>query len=137
MTKKESKRLEFENVIPIRKFNSSPSKPKTKSSRLNQAQDLIYDAWDFEKKKDRIELAREALNLSEDCADAWNILAEDSVRSPVRKLYYYEKGLEAAKRALGEDYFKNHVGHFWGAIESRPFMRSLAGYSLTLWKLGQ
>lgn len=137
MKKKKHRPLEFKNFISLQQRKENRSGSRSKKKRLNQAQDLIYLAWELEKKKDRVELAREALKLTEDCGDAWNILAEDSVRSPIRKLYYYEKGLEASERVLGEAYFRENVGHFWSNIQSRPFMRSLSGYSLALWSLGQ
>jgi hypothetical protein len=43
---------------------------------IDRAQDLVYDAWEAPSAKKRRELAEEALRISGDCADAYNILAD-------------------------------------------------------------
>jgi len=45
---------------------------------LNEAQDLIYDAWEVNDSKRRVALARKALEISPDCADAFVLLAEET-----------------------------------------------------------
>src|SRR5205814_275596 len=42
---------------------------------LEQAQEMMWDAWDQTDRKRAIELARKALALSPDCADAFVLLA--------------------------------------------------------------
>lgn len=93
---------------------------------LAQAQFLIYDAWEETSTKKRIALAKKALNISRDCADAYNLLAEEA-ETPRDALDFYSQGVEAGRRALGEAFFKEHTGHFWGMHETRPFMRALVG----------
>ena len=48
-------------------------------------------------------------------------------------LQYYEQGVAAGERALGEKFFKENAGHFWGLIETRPYMRAREGLANTLW----
>jgi hypothetical protein len=38
--------------------------------------------------------------------------------------------------ALGPRGFKEYAGHFWGFLETRPYMRARAGLAGTLLKLG-
>lgn len=45
---------------------------------LEQAQDKMYEAWGARSRKVRVRLAREALALSPDCADAYVLLAEET-----------------------------------------------------------
>ena len=52
-----------------------------------------------------------------------------------RALEYYQRGVEAGRRALGEDYFSEAAGHFWGLLETRPYMRALHGKASMLWQL--
>ncbi len=48
---------------------------------LKKAQDIIYDAWEVTDPKRRVALARKALEISPDCADAYALLAEETASS--------------------------------------------------------
>jgi hypothetical protein len=102
---------------------------------LDRAQFLIYDAWEEPTPKKRLALAKKALKLSPDCTDAYNLLAEEST-SPSEAYELYAQGYEAGKRVLGENFFSENKGHFWGRHETRPLMRSLGGLAETSFKLG-
>ena len=103
---------------------------------LEQAQERMYDAFEASGKR-RIKLAREALAISDDCADAYVLLAEESVRTPEKARDLYAAGVKAGERALGAEQFEEAVGHFWGVLETRPYMRARAGLASCLWQLGQ
>ena len=104
---------------------------------LQEAQELMYDAWEAPNKKQRIKLAREALTISEDCADAYVLLASESARSLTQAKKLFESGVKAGERALGAETFEEYEGHFWGVHETRPYMRAREGLATCLWKLGQ
>jgi tetratricopeptide (TPR) repeat protein len=108
-----------------------------KETPLEQAQDLIYDAWESASQKKRISLANKALELSPDCADAYSLLAVDTASSAQEAKELYEKAVEAGKRAIGEAAFEEAIGHFWGVFETRPYMRARAGLADCLWQLGE
>jgi hypothetical protein len=83
-------------------------KPKTPLSR---AQDVMYRAFETTDPDQRSRLAREALEICPDCADAYVVLGEmASSRKEALKLF--EQGVAAAERALGPDTFANDAGHF-------------------------
>jgi tetratricopeptide (TPR) repeat protein len=103
---------------------------------LEKAQDIMYDAWEAAGSQ-RIKLARKALSVSEDCADAYVLLAEEAARSLEEATRFYEQGVQAGERALGPDAFEEDVGHFWGLLETRPYMRARAGLGQCLWMLGK
>ncbi len=105
-------------------------------SAIEFAQDIMYDAWESSSRKERIKLAREALSISPDSADAYNLLAEEEARTLEESKEFYRKGVEAGRRALGEKIFKEDGGHFWGYLPTRPYMRSRAGLMECLWELG-
>ncbi len=111
-----------------------PSAPKL--TPLEQAQDLMYEAWEATGKR-RAELARQALAISSDCADAYVLLAEETAHSLEEAKDLYEQGVKAGERALGPEAFKEDVGHFWGILETRPYMRARAGLAQCLWLLGE
>jgi tetratricopeptide (TPR) repeat protein len=104
---------------------------------LAEAQELIYQAWEAPTKRERKKLARQALELSADCADAYVILAQDNTETLVEELIYYEAGVQAGKRALGEALFAEDAGYFWGILETRPYMRARSGLAQTLWEMGR
>ncbi|RUX11572.1 tetratricopeptide repeat protein, partial [Mesorhizobium sp. M2A.F.Ca.ET.042.01.1.1] len=39
--------------------------------------------------------------------------------------------------ALGSEGFEEYAGHFWGFLETRPYMRARAGLAAALWRLGR
>jgi tetratricopeptide (TPR) repeat protein len=117
---------------------TKPGKPGPRGGRdlLGQAQDLIYDAWEIDDPAKRAAIARKALKISPDCSDAYVLLAE-AATTPVKALEFYRKGVAAGERALGRQTFEDEVGHFWGLLETRPYMRARAGLALSLWARGQ
>lgn len=92
---------------------------------LEQAQGLCYQAFDAFGRR-RLMLAREALKVCPDCADAYVILAE-AASDPAKAMDLYTQGVEAGRRALGEAAFTEDAGEFWGLQGTRPFMRALMG----------
>jgi tetratricopeptide (TPR) repeat protein len=112
--------------IPDASFASTP---------LEQAQELMYEAWEARGAR-RTKLARQALDISPDCADAYVLLAEEA-RNVKEARDLYEQGVQAGERALGPQAFKEDVGHFWGILETRPYMRARQGLADTLWRLGE
>src|SRR6267142_5072733 len=103
---------------------------------LFEAQDLMYDAFEAKGAK-RAALARQALALSPDCADAYLLLAEETASSVEEARALLERGVAAGERALGPEPFEDDVGFFWGLFETRPYMRARAALAGTLWTLGR
>lgn len=104
---------------------------------LQDAQDLIYDAWESPDPQERVKLAYDALARSPDCADAYVIFAEEIPGTLEEKRDMYAAGVEAGEQALGARPFKEDVGHFWGLLQTRPYMRARAGLAACLWELGE
>lgn len=104
-------------------------------SDLRHAQEIMYDAWDETNPAKRIALAHEALSISPQCADAYVLLAQEEADTVKRALELYKQGMEAGARALGAKYIRENTGHFWGLLETRPYMRARQGLAETLWRL--
>jgi tetratricopeptide (TPR) repeat protein len=100
------------------------------SSELERAEYLMFEAFDSHGRR-RVKLAREALRIAADCADAYVLLAERALDAD-RRFELYRQGMEAGQRALGPDGFRDGVGHFWRNHESRPYMRARFGYGKSL-----
>lgn len=119
----------------LKKEKTAQDYPLFSEEKLSQAQDLIYAAWEEPSRQKCLTLARKALGISPYCADAYNLLAEKS-QSFEERQDLYEQGVKTGHIALGDSFFKKQAGHFWGYLETRPYMRALAGLSECLRKNG-
>jgi tetratricopeptide (TPR) repeat protein len=108
---------------------------RSRNDAIGKAQDVMYDAWERTTSRSRVALARKALGISPLCADAYNLLAEEA-RSVEEARDLYAKAVDAGELALGPKGFKEYAGHFWGFLETRPYMRARAGLADILLKLG-
>jgi len=102
---------------------------------LEQAQELAYAAMEATGRL-KIKLARRALALSPECADACVILGEMSA-TPEDAREWYERGVEAGARAIGSDTFAALRGEFWEHLDTRPYMRARLALAQTLRELGR
>ena len=91
-------------------------------STEERAQELAHAAYASRGRR-RIQLARQALAMYPDCADAWSALGERAIDLD-RARQRYDEAVAAGERALGLDMFTAGAGHFWEAVETRPYMRA-------------
>jgi tetratricopeptide (TPR) repeat protein len=99
----------------------SRTEPDTPEERAEDLLDRAYGA----RGRRAVLLARQALEVWPDCADAYGLLAGKApdIESAYR---LYEQGMAAAERAMGPEMFEE-AGSFWGLFETRPYMRALQG----------
>jgi len=108
--------------------------PRTVTA-LERAQDLAHEAMDATGRL-RIKLARRALAISEDCADAWIVLA-DAAATPEVAAELYEGGMRAGVAAIGAERFESLRGAFWKDLETRPYMEARLGLAQALTDLNR
>lgn len=126
-----AKSIEEMSAVLNAKVNSGVlPKGEPPSSGKGRAMELCYDAQE-QRSRRQLQLLREALRLDPDCAEAYVGLAERE-SDPVEAEKLYRQGVEAGRRSLGERAFNDPKYPFWGALESRPFMRALSGVAETL-----
>ena len=100
---------------------SIDSFPSTAATPLERAQEIMYDAFEA-RGRSRIKLARRALTITPDCADAYGLLAArtnnmDKARDLLKQAV---AAGERAVRSLGID-----VGKIaWGDVRCRPYLRA-------------
>ena len=75
---------------------------------LSKAQDLMHEAFESHDPIERVELAKKALELCPDCADAYVLLAEHT-KNRKEALDLFENGVAAGERALGPEAFRDDV----------------------------
>jgi tetratricopeptide (TPR) repeat protein len=115
-----------------KRFDELVTQPETP---LERAQDFCFQAFDTHGRR-RVQLARRALEICADCADAYVILAE-RVTTEQGRLDHYANGVAAGERALGADALRKDAGHFWGIGSTRPYMRARFGLAQSLEQLGR
>jgi len=135
LTRPESEMLAEANDETVADWKNSPV--ASSNPALVQAMGLAYQAWDELDPGLRIQLARQALEISPDCAEAFVLLAEDLAVNIGQALKFYQKGVEAGYRVLGSGFFEQNAGSFWQHVEARPYLRARAGLAKTLWELGR
>jgi len=98
--------------------------PSTAATPAERAQEICYQACEVRGRR-RVHLARQALEIDPDCAEAYVILAEQCGDS-AETLRLYGEGVAAGERSLGPKRFKSRAP-FWGDVTTRPYMRALQG----------
>jgi tetratricopeptide (TPR) repeat protein len=131
-----AKILKFPTKSRAKSPVAAERKPRLVRAKLEKAQEIVYEAWDWRDRGKRLSLARQALQISPYCADAYNLLAAES-DDLKEQIGFYQKAVEAGKASLGEACFKEDVGFFWGLVETRPFMRAMQGLAWCYWKSGR
>jgi AhpD family alkylhydroperoxidase len=92
---------------------------------LEHAQELCYQALGA-RGRQRVKLARAALDVCDDCADAHIILAEETDHLSEAKFHYME-AINAVRRAVSDDVFEEAVGECFDVVDTRPYLRALGG----------
>src|SRR5579863_91476 len=124
-----------QSKLPALRARSAAPSASRRSSPLERADDLALRAMQAPDAHRGFELARQALEVSEDCVDAYVVLAR-YVDDHRQALMLLEQGLAAAERVLGSRLRADLVGHYWLDLETRPYMRARLGLAECLWSLG-
>jgi tetratricopeptide (TPR) repeat protein len=109
----------------------------TREGAAGDAQGLVYQAWDCESRKNRVELARRALEINPDCADAYVVLAQDAASSMEEAVGFFHSAVEAGIRILGAASPEERVCDFRDFLETAPYKRALLGLAECLWEGGR
>lgn len=107
---------------------------------FQSAQDLVYDGWDalWEGEVDRAaECFEEAVEPDDLLADAYNGLAEVAARRDDLETAedHFRRAYELARETLGTE--APDAFHWWGQLETRPYMRAREGLAWMYWKTGR
>jgi tetratricopeptide (TPR) repeat protein len=102
------------------------AREQASASSTPEAADALAARARSARGRQRARLARQALALSQDCSDAWSVLA-DRARDLERAIDLYRKAMAAGERRIGPERFANDAGRFWTVAETRPYMRARLG----------
>lgn len=102
-----------------------------------RAQNLAYDALETGDFVEALRLTSEALTLDPDCTDAQRLMVSLVPTDPENKLHLMREVVEKAERRLGDEFFHEHAGRFWGTVSTRPYMRAKQHLGELLAEAGQ
>ena len=117
------------DLNPFAPFAGLADPPATEAERL------VEQAWDAGGGRGAA-LARRAVAADPDAVDAYVILG-DTAPDAATATDHYRQGIAAGERKLGPRFFKENGGMFWGIMETRPYMRALAGLANALRATGR
>lgn len=106
--------------------------PKMKSN------DLLDEAYETSSKVRAKKLAKQALEIWPDNIDAECFLA-DFEENQIKRLSLYNNIVKKATMLLEDEelFDEENIGHFWGLIETRPYMRARVNKVKILEDLGR
>jgi len=109
---------------------------REKQMAREKAQEFVWQAMRYQGAEPDMakagELCRQALAIYPDCVDALHMLANIESRWQRDFVIGVKQAIEAGRRDLGEQFFRENKGHFWLLTETRPFMRALAALAEVL-----
>ena len=88
-----------------------------------QAQQLVYDAWEATSDAREAQLMAQALELNPRNVDALLYTLDIAGLEPEEEIQALRQIVASGEQDLA-DKFKESTGHFWGVIETRPYMRA-------------
>jgi tetratricopeptide (TPR) repeat protein len=126
----EIKKQDFQSTDDLKNFldnlmGQSLDDLPERTDNKGRSQDLVFEAYEQTVTKGKT-LVKQALKLDPDNADAYNYLASKE-KDIDKAITLYEKAIKAGEKTLGKHFFKENKGHFWGIMETRPYMRAKAG----------
>ena len=129
------RRTDDRRVIKVRPPRSAED--ELEKTPMEEAEEMLHRAYGESRAERRLSLAQKALELSTDCAEAWLMLAREGSHEAEKRAELYERAMAASMRIMGSKPFEESVGHFWGILEARPYLRARFGLAETLWEMGR
>lgn len=112
------------------KWGDGPLPPAEEALRV------LEDAYDAPSAKAADAIAERALKIDPDCVPAMTIRAESAATVHLQ-VGALKRVVARAAELLGETYFQDARGRFWGVLETRPYMRARASLAARLVEVGQ
>ena len=105
--------------------------------RFVMAQRIANHAWTQKNYKNRAKFANEALDIYEDCADAYIILSRNSSLNDIQRKELLERAVNAGKNVLKIDRLENAPSEVLKLRVAEPFFGAKYTLANHLWKMGE
>ena len=109
---------------------------KAKPADEDRAQQLVYDAMEASSPTKQLGLIRQALDLDPENVDALLMLLEAADPDIEERVATLCGIVEIGESKLGKEAFEELVPHFWGHLETRPYMRARQALAMALLEVG-
>ena len=90
---------------------------------IEVAQDLVFQANEAQTMDEARDLYHRALALDPDNVEAKMGMALTTFDDPLALIARMREIIAEAETHFGEDFMRENKGHFWGVVETRPYMR--------------
>ncbi|NME81803.1 DUF6398 domain-containing protein [Clostridium sp. SM-530-WT-3G] len=107
------------------------------SNKYVEAQRIVNRAWREKNYNSKAKYAREALNIYEDCSDAYIILSNDAKLSLSEKTELLRRAVKAAQNALKIDKLENADKRIFKLEIAQPLFGAKYVLAQHLWKEGE
>ncbi|GAB6170150.1 hypothetical protein JCM1393_26100 [Clostridium carnis] len=104
---------------------------------LLKANKIAHEAWKQKNYNQKVKLAKEALEISKDCSEAYIILSYDNKLNSLKQKEFALEAVEAAKRVIGEENVENYIGKFLEDDVAKGYYSSKYRLGNLLWSLGE
>lgn len=145
MAKRTSKNQTFRGTAKSKKDSSNPGPHFAESvmagmfGQADNAQELAYEAMEAMADGDHeraANFAAKAAGLDRNCIDAMHILSQLGSETEEDLIENLSRTVDRAQKVLGEKFFRENEGYFWGLLETRPYMRAHADLASVLYQSG-
>ena len=102
------------------------SQRKASETDADKAQDLYFEAMDAPSKAAQFDLLEKALKLDPGNPDVLLAMLRHLPTSASEEIEILRRIVQMGEERLGENTFEEYSGHFWGFVETRPYMRARA-----------
>ena len=109
---------------------------KTTESARHRAQDLAYKAMESYDSEEVLRLCNKAIEIDPRCVDALTLVS--GAFDINERVLHLAQVVQIAEEDLGgNSYLEENKGHFWGLLETRPYMRARSYLAQTLHEAGE
>ena len=104
---------------------------------LIEANRIANDAWNQKNFNKKVKLAKEALNISNKCAEAYIILSYDNSISKEEQKNLSNKAVEIAKEVIGEENIDKLIGKYLDLETAKPYYSAKYRLGNLLWSINE
>ena len=108
-----------------------------KKRKVDKAADLVFDSWETADNDEAYALLTEAVELDPRNVDAWRGLMDFEPLGREEEIAFLRQLVALGEKNLGKKVFQELKGHFWGVLETRPYMRARARLAQRLVQAGR
>lgn len=119
------------------KYNESNELIIEEDKELSKANKIANEAWNQKNFNKKVKLAKEALEISNKCAEAYIILSYDNSISKEEQKMISMKAVEVAKEVIGEENIDKFIGKYLDLETTKPYYSAKYRLGNLLWSINE